>query len=179
MQEEEEWKQLSCEDPLAEGSDEFLEHLSAMSQKLSVLYREKVSLLQEENRKNAQLMERRIAEQQDEIKRLRNEAISAKQEYDMELERMTTNKNELEKLVKQFQRSWRISHKDISMTKEKLGEGGWGGVSVGMFREQRVAVKQLHKLIVCKMNLTLMNREISTMSRLRHPNLLLFIGAAL
>ena len=58
-------------------------------------------------------------------------------------------------------------------------EGGWGVIRVGVFREQRVAVKQLHEVIVSENNLAVMNREINTMSKLRHPNLLLFIGAVL
>ena len=57
--------------------------------------------------------------------------------------------------------------------------GGWGAVRVGVFREQRVAVKQLHEVIVSENNLAVMNREINTMSKLHHPNLLLFIGAVL
>ena len=47
----------------------------------------------------------------------------------------------------------------------------------GCVQRKRVAVKQLHEVIVSESNLAVMNREINTMSKLHHPNLLLFIGA--
>ena len=124
-------------------------------------------------------LQQMLDKEKDDKERLEVELKQQKQEYDRELGRVGTEKNQLEELGRQFEQSWRISHKDITMTGEKIGAGAYGGVSVGVFREQRVAVKQLHDLIMSKDNLALMNREISTMSRLRHPNLLLFIGAAL
>ena len=48
-----------------------------------------------------------------------------------------------------------------------------------MFREQRVAVKQMHELIIDEDTLALLHREINTMAQLRHPNLLQFISAVL
>ena len=101
------------------------------------------------------------------------------QEYRRELEILSSEKIQLEEFGKQFEESWKFSHKDITMTNDKLGGGAWGAVIVGVFREQKVAVKQLHQVIVSEANLAVMNREINTMSRLRHPNLLLFIGAVL
>ena len=41
-----------------------------------------------------------------------------------------------------------MSDKEIIFTKEKLGKGAWGAIRVGIFREQRVAVKQMHELII-------------------------------
>ena len=75
--------------------------------------------------------------------------------------------------------SWSISHQDIDPTNEELGRGQCGIVKVGIFREQRVAVKQLHKVIMSDSTLALMHREFNSMAKLRHPNLLLFIGAVL
>ena len=86
---------------------------------------------------------------------------------------------EMEKMAEKFAQSWIISHKDVSLTKKELGRGGWGYIRVGVFREQRVAVKQLYHIIMSDSTRAIMNREINTMSRLRHPNLLLFIGAVL
>ena len=100
-------------------------------------------------------------------------------EHRRELEKLTREKVQLEEFGKQFEESWKFSHKDITMTTDKLGGGAWGAVIVGVFREKRVAVKQLHDLIMSEANLAVMNREVNTMSRLRHPNLLLFIGAVL
>ena len=133
----------------------------------------------EEQEEKLEEQDRILNREKEDKKRLEVELKQQKQEYDRELGRVATEKNQLEELARQFEQSWRISHKDITMTGKELGKGGWGGVSVGVFREQRVAVKQLHDLIISKEHLASMNREISTMSRLRHPNLLLFIGAAL
>ena len=85
----------------------------------------------------------------------------------------------MEEIIREFEQSWKVSHKDLPLTKEELGRGAWGAVRVGVFREQRVAVKQLHMTIEGEHSLALLNREINTMSKLRHPNLLLFIGAVL
>ena len=75
--------------------------------------------------------------------------------------------------------SWKIRHTEISLSKNELGRGAWGVIWIGEFRGQRVAVKQMHELIMSEDYLELLHREINTMSQLRHPNLLQFIGAVL
>ena len=162
---------------LEEQEEKFEELKEKLEEQVEKLEEQKEKLEEQEEKLEEQ--NRMLDREKDDKKRLEVELKQQKQEYDRELGRVATEKNQLEELARQFEQSWRISYKDISMTKEKLGEGGWGGVSVGVFREQKVAVKQMHNLIVSDTNLALMNREISTMSRLRHPNLLLFIGAAL
>ena len=132
------------------------------------------------------IMHEKIQQQQDhkrEVEEMvRNNTEQLRQqehEHKRELEILTSEKIQIEEFGKQFEESWKFSHKDITMTNKNLGAGAWGAVIVGVFREQRVAVKQLHDLIMSEANLAVMNREINTMSRLRHPNLLLFIGAVL
>ena len=73
--------------------------------------------------------------------------------------------------------SWLIVRDEITMTGEVLGRGGWGKVKVGIFRGTRVAVKTLHEVIVNDYYLQLFSREMDVASRVRHPNLLQFIGA--
>ena len=63
------------------------------------------------------------------------------------------------------------------MTGEELGRGGWGEVKVGVFRGTRVAVKTLYEVILNDYNTQLFSREMDMASRVRHPNLLQFIGA--
>ena len=75
--------------------------------------------------------------------------------------------------------SWKVNYKEVTLTKQELGRGGWGVIWIGEFRGQKVAVKQMHELIVSPEFLQLLNREINTMAQLRHPNLLQFIGAVL
>ena len=72
---------------------------------------------------------------------------------------------------------WVIEREEIQMTQEVVGRGGWGEVKVGVFRGTRVAIKCLHELILSQYNLALFSREMDIASRVRHPNLLQFIGA--
>ncbi|XP_011407188.1 PREDICTED: RGS domain-containing serine/threonine-protein kinase A-like [Amphimedon queenslandica] len=85
----------------------------------------------------------------------------------------------LRKEMSQLQSSWKVSHEDITLSKEELGRGAWGVVWVGQFRGHPVAVKELHEAIRSPLYLENIHREMSTMSQLRHPNLLQFIGAVL
>ena len=70
-----------------------------------------------------------------------------------------------------------IERDEITVTGEELGRGGWGEVKVGVFRGKRVAVKCLHQEIISPHYLQLFSREMDMASRVRHPNLLQFIGA--
>ena len=72
---------------------------------------------------------------------------------------------------------WVIDEKEIQMTQEILGKGGWGEVKVGVFRGTKVAVKSLFEVILSNYNRGLFSREMDIASRVRHPNLLQFIGA--
>ena len=72
---------------------------------------------------------------------------------------------------------WVIQREEVEVTEEVLGKGGWGEVKVGIFRGTRVAVKCLHQEIVSEFYLELFSREMNIASRVRHPNLLQFIGA--
>ena len=48
---------------------------------------------------------------------------------------------------------------------------------VAKFRGLRVAAKCLHQVIISRYNRRQFSREMAIASKLRHPNLLLFIGA--
>ena len=90
----------------------------------------------------------------------------------------------LQKKVTETENSWKISHKDIKETKTELGRGGWAEVTIGKFHGRNVAIKRLYKVLIEQKEqnehyLDLLHREINTMSQLRHPNLLQFIGAVL
>ena len=63
------------------------------------------------------------------------------------------------------------------MTNEIVGKGGWGEVKVAIFRGTNVAAKCLHEVIIAEHNHHLFSREMDIASRVRHPNLLQFIGA--
>eukprot|EP00731_Ephydatia_muelleri_P013605 Em0007g915a len=76
--------------------------------------------------------------------------------------------------------SWRVGRDEIEETGEvPLGVGGWGEVRVATFRGARVAAKFIHNTIISPHNVNLFLREMHMAASVRHPNLLLFIGASL
>ena len=97
------------------------------------------------------------------------------------------NFHELQKQVQetQQQREPQISDKDVvsyeevKLTQSMLGTGAWGYVVMGRFRGKVVAAKCLHKDILSRFSKSQVQREISIMAELRHPNLVLFIAAVL
>jgi len=60
-----------------------------------------------------------------------------------------------------------------------LGTGSWGIVVEGTFRGQKVAVKSMHDAIQIPQFIDVFHKEIDIMAQIRHPNLVLFIAAAI
>ena len=71
---------------------------------------------------------------------------------------------------------WSIQGEEVEITGPVLGRGGWGEVKVGIFRKKKVAIKCLYENIISPHYLQLFSREMEVASRIRHPNLLQFIG---
>ena len=75
---------------------------------------------------------------------------------------------------------WAVGREEIELQEgEELGRGGWAVVKVAKFRGARVAAKCLYGVIASDYNRELFVREMNFASRVRHPNLLQFIGATL
>jgi serine/threonine protein kinase len=76
---------------------------------------------------------------------------------------------------------WIIDKREIHIPelKEKmiLGQGGWAMVTIATFRKTQVAAKCFYGEILSNYNRHLFNREMNMAARLRHPNLVQFIGA--
>ena len=72
---------------------------------------------------------------------------------------------------------WVMRREEIEMTGPELGRGGWATVSVATFRGVQVAAKTIHRQIISPHNIQLFRREMNMAARLRHPNLIQFIGA--
>ena len=101
-----------------------------------------------------------------------------KDEHVNELEQtLSTIQQTLDECKQKVSRDWVISRDEILMTDICLGVGGWGTVLLGKFRGCKVAVKQIHELILSPHNRRLFEREMNIASRCRHPCLLQFIGA--
>ena len=75
---------------------------------------------------------------------------------------------------------WLVQRSEIEFTEEEKGRGGWAVVKVANFRGTRVAAKCFYQqILVSRYNRQLFNREMNMAARLRHPNLVQFIGASL
>ena len=73
---------------------------------------------------------------------------------------------------------WVVERGEIQLTEEEKGRGGWAVVRVANFRGLRVAAKCLHEQIRDYYR-DLFIREMNMAARLRHPNLVQFVGATL
>ena len=91
------------------------------------------------------------------------------------LQRQTELENQLNEISQQCH--WIVKRDEIVITAQLLGKGGWGEVRIAYFRGIQVAAKCLHELIISSYNLAIFTREMEIAARVRHPNLLLFIGA--
>ena len=104
--------------------------------------------------------------------------LRIKDEHVNELEQtLSTIQQALDECKQKVSRDWVISRDEILTTDTCLGVGGWGTVLLGKFRGCKVAVKQIHELILSPHNRRLFEREMNIASRCRHPCLLQFIGA--
>ena len=85
-----------------------------------------------------------------------------------------------EERAEQVERQWVVEKKEIHITEEVLGGGGWGEVKVAEFRGTRVAAKSLYQAIrTGRYYRQLFIREMNMAARIRHPNLVQFIGACM
>ena len=94
-----------------------------------------------------------------------------------QLEEMQQQLQSLLQQVQSLQPSWSITQQDLQITTQVLGRGAWGEVRVGIYQGTRVAIKKMHDVIISNHNRELFEREMIIASKVRHPNLVLFIGA--
>ena len=72
---------------------------------------------------------------------------------------------------------WVVKREEVEMTTEELYRGAWGVMNVAKFRGLRVAAKCFHQVIISHYIIQQFKHEVNIAAKLRHPNLLLFIGA--
>ena len=92
-----------------------------------------------------------------------------------EAEERVIEKEEIRQL-KEY-KPWLLDKEEIVLTDEKIGVGAYGEVRVALFRGTRVAAKCLHRLIVSDYNRGVFIGEMEVSSRMRHKNIVQFVGA--
>ena len=65
----------------------------------------------------------------------------------------------------------------MKVTIRSVGKGTYGEVKVAKFAGQRVAAKRLNQVVITGSSLEIYKQEMSISAKIRHPNLVLFIGA--
>ena len=136
--------------------------------------REREQDLQRQSRE-LQERERQAGEREQDYQRQLQQAqqqLQESQERERGLEQQLRERDRQER-----ESSWVVSRNDIRMTERILGRGGWGEVRVARFHGLEVAAKVLHETIISEYNVSLFSREMNIASKIRHPNLLQFIGA--
>ena len=84
---------------------------------------------------------------------------------------------ECEDLLQAYDAQWIVRREEIELTGPELGRGAWATVSVARFRGAQVAAKTIYNQLVSRHNIQLFRREMNMAAKLRHPNLVQFIGA--
>eukprot|EP00727_Mastigamoeba_balamuthi_P000163 m51a1_g10143 putative serine threonine kinase (1409) ;mRNA; r:62958-68430 len=88
----------------------------------------------------------------------------------------------LEKFTKQVKHKWSVDPSEVNITNEQLGRGNFGAVYKGEWRGQTVCVKKFFQQKVDKVTLGEVERqlkEIAILTELRHPSIVLFMGACI
>ena len=139
---------------------------------------------QRQHRGELQQFQERERQLQQEIQELRiqneereRQFQEREQELQQQLEQSAQQLEEKEAQLEEQQSAWVVNGDEIRMTETLLGNGGYGEVRVAQFRGLRVAAKSLHRVILSPYNQRIFSREMEIASKVRHPNLLQFIGA--
>uniref|UniRef100_A0A1X7TAB4 Protein kinase domain-containing protein n=2 Tax=Amphimedon queenslandica TaxID=400682 RepID=A0A1X7TAB4_AMPQE len=129
-------------------------------------------------REQVQDLQRQLRESQERERQLQRQVEGGQQrEQDLQRQLQQAQEQLRERDREERESSWVVSRNDIRMTERILGRGGWGEVRVARFHGLEVAAKVLHETIISEYNVSLFSREMNIASKIRHPNLLQFIGA--
>ena len=130
----------------------------------------------------AEDLQRRAAELQRQVVNSNRQAESAQTRVHQLERSLAETTQDLRQSEQRYQISsthWAVRREEIELTGPELGVGGWATVTVAKFRGARVAVKRIHNQIISRHNIQLFQREMNIAARLRHPNLIQFIGATM
>ena len=174
-----------------EGREQQLQQAQQQGQERERQAREQVQDLQRQLQEKERLVQSRERESQEREQQLQRQ-VEGGQQREQDLQRqLQEREQQLEEREREFQErerqleeqiqvaesSWVVNRREIIMTEVVLGKGGWGEVKVARFRGLKVAAKCLYEVIISPYNIEIFSREMNIASKIRHPNLLQFIGA--
>lgn len=169
--------------------DQMTQQQMMMQQEVEKRAREEARLREEMVRREQMekmALQQQLAAQQQQLaqeseKRSREEArlreeLQKKEMYERQLQQQ---QQQLQAKQQQQQRTWDLSVEDVKLER-KLGEGAFGEVWLGRLHGKAVACKKIRAMQGMSPEiLKAFEEELDVMSRLRHPNILLFMGASL
>ena len=126
-------------------------------------------------KRKAEASDQRIAE----LERSTQESNRRLQVVERSLAEKMRRLRECEDRLRSHDTHWIVRRGEIELTGPQLGVGGWATVTVAKFRGAEVAVKRIHNQIVSPHNIQLFQREMNMAARIRHPNLVQFLGATM
>ena len=168
-------------DRRAEESDmrvgQLQRELAVVSQSLQSKTRE-VQLARQQHRE----CEQHLQERTQEVTSAREQQRECEQHLQERTRQVTSAREQLRVSERRLTAStshWIVRSEEVEMIGPELGRGGWAIVSVATFRGVHVAAKTIHRQIISHHNVQLFRREMNMAARLRHPNLVQFIGATM
>ncbi len=147
---------------------------------IAEIQKEKDELVKTFDIEKQQLVTEMMGNFQKEVEKIKQEERKLRQDLERELATVKLQKENTASSdpFKNDISFWEVSHCDVKLTEENIGNGAWACVQKGFFKEQPVAVKRVHKSIVSSHTISLLKREVAMMAKIRHPCLLLFIGVS-
>ena len=133
----------------------------------------------EQQLQGSRIREEQLQRRADEFQRRAESAEARIHQLERSLAETTQNLKQSEQRCRISSTHWAVRREEIELTGPQLGVGGWGTVTVAKFRGAQVAVKRIHNQIISRHNIKLFQREMNIAARLRHPNLIQFIGATM
>ena len=131
--------------------------------RLGEVYQRELQILQEKVNHMKQELDHRLA-QNTQLEEQVQAVIAEKEQLSSQVQSLSPTSQ------------WKIDHEEIKITANVLGTGAWGFVKEGEFHGTKVAVKGIHQAIISVAD-EVIQREFSIMAQVRHPNLVLLIGA--
>ena len=130
-----------------------------------------------ESQEREQQLQRQVEGGQQREQDLQQQLQEREQQLEEREREFQERERQLEEQIQVAESSWVVNRREIIMTEVVLGKGGWGEVKVAGFRGLKVAAKCLYEVIISPYNIGTFSREMNIASKIRHPNLLQFIGA--
>ena len=132
---------------------------------------------QQQLQREIQQAQQQGQERERQVQDLQRQLQEREQQLEEREREFQERERQLEEQIQVAESSWIVNRREIIMTEVVLGKGGWGEVKVAGFRGLKVAAKCLYEIIISPHNIRKFSREMNIASKLRHPNLLQFIGA--